>query len=178
MSTKDIFEKQSYVSVDMAQLLEVEPYGLAPGLNDTRPVLIFKSLDQRLTLAIPLSPLDAGISVAQSHGVGTSSSPHRLALKILQQLQYEVEFCLIKKVKGHHVFVEVHLRPENSEVCTMKLDSRADEAISFCLQAGAKFFVESDAIAELRELEARPQMHDQPPVKSFGFESKKVPYLM
>jgi hypothetical protein len=162
-------DTNSYDQVNLKRLVEVEPYGLAPGLNETRPVLIFKSLDRKITVAVPLSPLDAGISVAQSHGVGTTSSPHRLALKILEELGNEVEFCLIKRVKGHHVFVEVHLKPLGAENCTLKIDSRADEAISFCLQAGAQFYVETEALFHLKDLEAKPEMADQPPVKSFGF---------
>ncbi|MEO0336388.1 MAG: bifunctional nuclease domain-containing protein [Pseudomonadota bacterium] len=176
MNTKET--RQAYHAVNFKELIEVEPHGLAPGLGETRPVLIFKSLDQKVTVAVPMSPLDAGISVAQSHGVGTTSSPHRLALNLLKELGFEVEFCLLKKVKGHHVFVEVHLKPEGAEECTMKIDSRADEAISFCLQAGARFYVENEVLMELRELEARPEFTDQPPVKSFGYEARKLPYLM
>lgn len=167
-----------YVPEDFEGLLEVEPYGLAPGLGEARPVLIFKSVERSVSFAVPLSPLDAGISVAQSHGAGSSNSPHGLSLKIVEKLDFEVGFCLIKRVRGHHVFVEVHLKSVDEEGCSWKLEARADEALSFCLQAGASFFVERDSVADLRELEMNSQMMDQPPVKSFGRSSRKLRYLM
>lgn len=158
--------------------IEIKPYGLVPGLSEERPVLIFKSLDEKVSVAVPLSPLDAGISVAQSHGVGTSSSPHKLALTIIEELGCEVDYCLIKEVKGHHVFVDVCLVSPDDEKKEICFSSRADEAISFCLQAGATFYVLNDVISTLKELEVDKQMSAKPPVASFGFESKKHPYLM
>jgi len=156
-------------------LVEIAPYGLSPGLENERPVLIFKAVKSEVTVAVPLSPLDAGISVAQTHQVGTTSSPHQLGLKLLKELGYEVDFCLLKKVKGHHVFVEVFLDKQEESLC---IEARADEAISFCLHTGTKFFVSQKLIKQLKILEAEQSKSMKPPVKSFGLDKKKHPYLM
>jgi len=63
----------------------------------------------------------------------------------------KLEKCFFKEVRGHHQFVELHFGGTKK---LKKLDARADDAISFCLRAGCRFFATIDYIEKSRVLES------------------------
>lgn len=144
-----------------SEWIEMFPFGVAMGANQVRPVMIFKDKGEKRVLPVWLSHMDAGIAVAQSavsHHVTTtaSGSPHELSWQILTELGIVLEKCLFKKVTGHHQYVELHLRAKSGRKLPVKLQSleaRADDAISFCLRSGCKFYATVDYIEKSRVLE-------------------------
>lgn len=149
-----------------SEWIEMFPFGIVMGANNTRPVMIFK--DKAVTRVLPvwLSHIDAGIAVAQANtpytsGARVEGSPHELSWQILSTLGVEIEKCLFKTVKGHHQYVELHFKsPKKLRV----LESRADDAISFCMRAGCKFYATIDYIERSRVLESEvtgAQMNSQ-----------------
>lgn len=159
-------------------LIELKPYGLAASLDPGRPVLIFKSTCEKHTVGVPLSPLEAGISVTQNHHQGTASSPHGLSLKALTALGVKPVRCIFKEVRGHFLYVDVEF--DGNEKLT-RLESRADEAISFCIRSGAGFYSTVETIQACKELEVSNLQSDpaaQARLHLFGRVKNKHPYLM
>src|SRR6185312_11678234 len=129
--------------------IEMFPFGVALGAGQMRPVMIFKDKAERRVLPVWLSPMDAGIAVTQS-ATEVEGSPHTLSVEILEKLGVQLEKCLFQEVRGHHQFVELHFAG------TKKLKTivaRADDAISFCLRAGCRFYATVDYIERSRVLE-------------------------
>jgi hypothetical protein len=144
-----------------SEWIEMFPFGIAMAANNTRPVMIFKDKAEKRVLPVWLSPMDAGIAVAQANsrypsGGQVSGSPHELSMQIMRTLHLEIEKCLFKTVKGHHQYLEIHLRSTKGRKLAAGvsiLESPADDAISFCLRSGCKFFATGEYIERSRVLE-------------------------
>jgi bifunctional DNase/RNase len=144
--------------------IEVFPFGVAMSASNTRPVMIFKDKTEKRVLPVWLSHLDAGIAVTQGQSAYSTAyraegSPHEVADAILSRLNIKLDRCLFKEVRGHHQFVELHFisegrRKKSDEVIEM----RADDAISFCLRSGCKFFATLEYIERSRVLEGEMLM--------------------
>ncbi len=160
-------------------LIELRPYGLAASLDPGRPVLIFKSQCEKHTVGVPLSPLEAGISIAQNHHQGTFSSPHGLSMKVMKVLGVKPVRCIFKEIRGHFLYVDVEFDGCEKRV---RVESRADEAISFCIRAGVGFYSSVETIQACKELEASHLQTDpgaqQTAISLFGRIKNKHPYLM
>lgn len=135
--------------------IEMFPYGLAVGANGSRPVMIFKDKNEEKVLPVWLSPLDSAIAVSQSGGSITDSSPHNLTRKMLDTLEVKVEKCYFTELKGHHQFLRLEFSGSEK---LKELESRADEAISFCLSADCRFFCRRDFIDKCRVMDAEMEM--------------------
>lgn len=145
-----------------SEWVEMFPFGVAIGAGYARPVMIFKDKQEKRVLPVWLSPMDAGIAVSQgnapySSGARNEGSPHEISSQILSTLGITLEKCLFKEVKGHHQFVELHFSSKKSLPLKM-LEARADDAISFCLRSGCKFFATGDYIERSRVLEGEMVM--------------------
>ena len=158
-------------------LIELKPYGLAASLEPNRPVLIFKSDCEKHTVGVPLTPLEAGISISQNHQQGPSSSPHVLSLKALKALGVRPTRCLFKEVRGHFLYVDVEFEGDEK---LNRVESRADEAISLCMRAGVRFYSDLGTIQACKELEAMslPESDGHATLNLFDKVSNKHPYLM
>ena len=131
--------------------MELEPFGLTPGGRGQRPIMLFRQKDGEATLPVWLSPLDAGIALGQRGSVNTGASPHDVALKLLDAAGLRVESCRFSEVRGHQQYVELTLKGGRR---VRRLNFRADAAISFCLQARAKFYCTREYIERCREVDA------------------------
>lgn len=138
-----------------AEWIEMFPYGLAMSPGSSRPVMIFKDESGQKVLPVWLSPLDAGIAVNQSGGGATDTSPHHLTWKILEPLGVKLKKCFFTEVRGHHQFVKLHFSGNEN---LRRLESRADEAISFCLSTECKFYCRLEFIERCRILDVEMAM--------------------
>lgn len=144
-----------------SEWIEMFPFGVAMGASKTRPVMIFKDKDGGRVLPVWLTHMDAGIAVSQSSisqpvMSRVTGSPHELSWHVLSILGVKLESCLFKKITGHHQYVELHFKSELNKRLPQKLElleARADDAISFCLRSGCKFYSTVDFIEKSRVLE-------------------------
>jgi bifunctional DNase/RNase len=131
--------------------IELEAFGLTNGMDQMRPVMLFKEKGGESVLPVWLSPLDAGIALSQ-HQPGTFMlSPHEMTLTVLKELGVKVQECHFTELKGHQQYVELRFSGSR-KLKSMK--ARADHAISFCLQAHAKFFCTREYLEQCRQLNA------------------------
>ncbi len=128
-------------------VIEIEAFGLSTGIERSRPVMLFREKGGESILPVWMSPVDAGITIAQN---AFAITPHDVSLTVLKELGVGVETCRFTEVKGHQQYVEIKFSG-SKKVKEMKF--RADHAISFCLQARARFFCTREYLEACREID-------------------------
>ena len=131
--------------------LELEPFGVTGGMDKARPVMLFREKDGEAVLPVWLSPLDAGIALTQHNTSAVASSPHDVTLHVLSELGVRAETCHFTEVRGHMQYAEVKFSG-SKKLKTVK--TRADHAVSFCLQAKVKFYCTREFLEKCREVDA------------------------
>ena len=132
-------------------MMELEPFGMTAGMGGGRPIMLFREKGGEAILPVWLSPLDAGIAITQHNVRATAMSPHDLPLRLLEKVGVKVRSCRFCEVIGHQQYVELkfgglkRLKP---------MRFRADFAVSFCLQARAKFYCTREYLETCREVDA------------------------
>jgi len=157
------------------QWVQVFPWGVALSADQSRPIMIFKDKEEKMTLPVWLSPLDAGISLSQSMKQAVPSSPHNLTQKILGKVGAELKKCLFVEIKGHNQIVELHFEGHPD---LKLLSHRADESLSFCLHAQAEFFAPHWFIEESRQLNSDLEGLQKGLELDPGLGQNYHPYLM
>ena len=135
----------------ISEWLELEPYGVTTSADSTRPMMLFKVIGQEDILPVWLSPIDAGIAITQHHVKNAGISPHDLTIKVLEELKVQLDCCVFTEVRGHHQYVELQFSGSRS---LKKISARADQAISFSLQAKARFYCRREYIQASRVMNA------------------------
>ena len=185
--------KKSRVSRDYEQeAIELMPHGISVSTSIGRPVLILKDRTTVEVLPVWMQPLDATVSMAElSHSAG--ATPHAVTRRLLEMMKVTVESCTFVDLIGHHQFVNLKIvssapvSGEGDEKFHMgTLRVRADEAMSFCLQARTKFFCSRALMARCRDLDGdlttlEHNLNDGllPALQTeMETSSKKQPYVM
>lgn len=134
----------------MDQLVEVVPWGMAPAVDNSRPLILFREKKGEMVLPVWVSHLDAGIALTQSHVSTQGVSPHDLANGILKKLGVQVDRCEFVQLKGHHQYVKIKFKgSEALEDMTV----RADHVVSFCLRSSCTFYASKNIIQKSRDVE-------------------------
>ncbi len=131
--------------------IELEAFGMTTGMDRSRPVMLFKEKGGEAMLPVWLSPVDAGIALTQHNVQAFAMSPHDVTLGLLKTLGVGVESCRFTEVKGHQQYVEIKFTGSRK---LRQLKFRADHAISFCLQARARFFCTREYLEQCRDVDA------------------------
>lgn len=131
--------------------IELEAFGLTAGMDGVRPLMLFREKGGDAVLPVWLSPLDAGIALTQHQPQTFMLSPHDVTLNLLSKLGVKLEACHFREVRGHHQYVDL-LFSGSRKVKSMRV--RADHAISFCLQAGVRFFCTREFLETCRKADA------------------------
>ena len=131
--------------------IELEPFGLTTGMDGARPVMLFREKGGEAVLPVWLSPLDAGIALSQHQPSTFMLSPHEVTVSALKELGVKVETCHFREIKGNQQYVE--LKFSGSKKLTV-MKARADHAISFCMQARAKFYCTREYLEQCRQVNA------------------------
>lgn len=131
-------------------LVELFPHGITVGSKMGRPILILKDKATIEVLPVWMHPLDAGVALAELSSA-SSSSPHSVTKRVLEMIGLTLESCVFVDIIGHHQYVNLIFR---SATELKNLRVRADEAMSFCLQARARFFSTKEFMLRCRSLDA------------------------
>lgn len=133
------------------ELIELMAYGLSVGPEMGQPVLVMKAKHQDLTLPIPLNPLEAGITLAQSNKSMAPVSPHKATAALLKALNMQIQKCVFVEIKNSHQYVKLFISG-HPEVRTLKL--KADEVLSLCLYLEIPLYTTREFIARSRVMVA------------------------
>ena len=135
----------------ISETMELEPYGVTAGADNSRPVMLFKALDSEEVLPVWLSPIEAGVALSQHQAAAPSLSPHDLTLKVMEALGVRLDRCVFTEIRGHHQYVELFFTGSRK---LRSVVARADQAISFSLQARARFFCDRKYVNDSKVLNA------------------------
>jgi len=133
------------------EMIELEPFGVTGGMDKARPVMLFREKGGESVLPVWMSPLDAGIALAQHNNQSVASSPHDIALHALTVLNVQPESCTFSELSGHMQYADVRFTGSKK---LKSVRARADHAVSFCLQSKVRFFCTREYLKKCREVEA------------------------
>jgi len=153
--------------------IELEAFGVSAAMDGARPVMLFREKGGESVLPVWLSPLDAGIAITQHQPQVFMTSPHEVSLSILKTLGVRVKSVHFREVRGHQQYVELLLTGSRK---IKSLTVRADHAMSFCLQAVAKFYCTKDYLEQCRQLDA--EMGRMPPGSRLDDLERGRPHFM
>lgn len=148
-STKFIFAQESQEEEIFHQndLVQLFPYGLSVTTDVHRPFLLLKDEAYVYTLPVAVSPIDAGVVLAQSNKGNVESSPHKFTAVLLQSLGIEIKQAVFVEIKGSFQYLRLYLSG-HSAMSSLKL--RADEAMSLCMFLGVPLFATKNFIGKSR----------------------------
>lgn len=132
-----------------SDLIELEPFGVAGGVDRSRPVMLFREKGGEAVLPVWLAPVEAGIAITQ--GQAQPGSPHDVGLRALNEIGVRPQECRFSEIVGNHQYVEISFSGSKK---LKTLRARADQAISFCLQAKTKFLCTRDYMEAARVVDA------------------------
>lgn len=133
------------------ELIELVAYGLSVGHEMGQPVLILKAIKQDLTLPIPLNPLEAGITLAQSNKTIAPVSPHKATAALLKALGMQIDKCVFVEIKNSHQYVKLFVSG-HPQVRSLKV--KAEEVLSLCLYLEVPLYTTREFIARSRVMVA------------------------
>lgn len=132
--------------------IEIFPYGFTMANGPVRPVLVFKDKTGRHVLPVWVHPLDA--TMAMHEHATTPIEPHGATAAVMRIAGVEIESCEFDEVCGHRQYAVVRFRSaQASEKAQVRV--RADQAMSFCLALGARFFSSAEFMARCREIDGK-----------------------
>lgn len=111
-------------------LIQVNAYCLSVHSEMGQPVLILKAIDRDLTLPIPINPLEAGVTLAQSNKSVAPLSPHKVTAALLKALGMHIEKCVFVEIKNSNQYVKLFI---SGHPKLRALKFKAEEVLSLCL---------------------------------------------
>lgn len=133
----------------MSQKIQVFPHGLMLGPMPYKPVMIFKSKDEKEILPVAMDPVNAGIVMADTDNLGRFEGAHRATLKIFKELGVEVQSVYLNELQGHDIMALAGVvQGENK----MNMKFKAPDILPLALKAGAEFFVNEDVVEKAKLL--------------------------
>lgn len=174
-TTKFIFsqnteEEETFHQKDLVQMF---PYGLSVTGDVTRPFLLLKDEAHVYTLPVAVSPIDAGVALAQSSKMDLESSPHRFTATLLTSLGIEIKQAVFVEIKGSSQYLRLYLSG-HSTMNSVKL--RADEAMSLCLFLDVPLFATKNFIGKSRVMSTEVESSAQK-LNNLGIFDKGSGYL-
>ena len=175
LNAKIIFAQQSQEEETFHQndLVRLFPYGLSLTADPHRPFLLLKDEGHQYTLPVAVSPIDAGVSLAQSNRGILESSPHKFAALLLSSLGVEIKQAVFVEIKGSHQYLRLYISG-HPQLTSIKL--RTDEAMSLCLYLGVPLFATRSFIGRSRVMSASLQGESQK-IQGLGLMERGSGYL-
>lgn len=138
-----------------SDLVELKPFGLSLTNELARPFMIFKDLKtEEMSLPVPVSPIEAGVTLAQSTTNQVPISPHRFLEMMLTSLDIKIEKCIFIEIKEMDQYVRLFL---NGHPKYNSLKIKASEAMSLCLHLKVPFFATLSFIQKSKQMNIVPQ---------------------
>lgn len=125
-------------------LIQVNAYCLSVHSEMGQPVLILKATERDLTLPIPINPLEAGVTLAQSNKSVAPVSPHKVTSALLKALGMSIEKCVFVEVKNSNQYVKLFV---NGHPKLRALKFKAEEVLSLCLYLEVPLYTTKEFIS-------------------------------
>lgn len=157
-------------------LVQLFPFAMTVTGDGQRPLLLMKDSSHELTLAIPLNPIEAGITLTQSNKMAAPSSPHRVTELLLKSMGLKIKRCLFSEIRTGQLWVQLEL--ENHPLNQQALFIRADESMSLCLHLEVPVFASREFILKSRVYSGEFRSQSREMVLNPKILEKPHPYVM
>lgn len=120
-------------------LVELKPIGLSLAHDLQKPFLLFRDLQDKKTLPVSISPLEAGMFLAHSQGnaLHKGATPHRFLIQLMEMFDVKIQRCVFVQIQPDAQYVRLYI-VGHPTISSLKL--RADEVMSVCLQFEVPIF--------------------------------------
>ncbi|MCE3010180.1 MAG: DUF151 domain-containing protein [Proteobacteria bacterium] len=142
------FEENAFREEDLIQL---KPMGISMNADADRPTLILKNEEKNLTLPVPLTALEAGVTLTQSNQSIAPISPHKFTQWVLESLNIQVSRCVFVEIKGSLQYLRLYFEG-HPQYGSYKM--RADEAMSAVLHLGVQIYATQEFMQKSKVLKA------------------------
>ena len=141
-------------------LVELKPIGLSLAHDLQRPFLLFRDAEDKQTLPVSISPLEAGIFLAhsQAHALHKGATPHRFLIQLMSMFDLQIKRCVFVEIKPEAQYVRLYF-VGHPLVSSFKL--RADEAMSVCFQFEVPLFATKNFIQKSQVLKSQTLKPDE-----------------
>lgn len=146
-------EETSFHSKD---LIELFPLGLSFAHDLKKPFLLLRDAKNELTLSAALTPLEAGVFLAQNQN--PAHSPHGFLDRILKSFGIQLRQCVFVQIQSQTQLVRVYFTG-HPQMNSLKL--RADEALSLCLHYKVPIYATREFIQKSSLMKAAPHLRQQ-----------------
>lgn len=150
--TVDHFEENSCPE---DKLIALDPVGITLNMDPSRPVLLFKSRDQKVTFPVIVSPLEAGLTLGISRAeTVVAANSHGFLEKILESLSIRISKLVFVEIKNSVQYVRVYLEG-HPHYGSLKV--RADEVMSVALKLQVPCFVVPDVLKKSKQMQVETE---------------------
>ncbi len=175
--TKFLFDSEygEKHGIDDSDLIKLIPFGVSVSSDISRPILILKDEKMEHTLPVPVSPLEAGVTLSQCSKASLPVSPHKVSQLLLESLNIKIKKCVFIEIKGAHQYVNLYLTGHPKLKC-MKI--RADEAMSLVLYLETPIYSTREYMAKSRTLNAEMEGIEKGLLAHPDMTARRHPYIM
>ncbi|MFN8944096.1 MAG: bifunctional nuclease domain-containing protein [Pseudobdellovibrionaceae bacterium] len=140
-------------------LVELKPIGLSLAHDLQRPFLLFRDIQEKRTLPVAISPLEAGIFLAHSQGkaLHKGATPHRFLIQFMELFDIQIKRCVFVQIQPEAQYVRLYF-VGHPMISSLKL--RADEVMSVCLQFEIPIFATQSLIQKSLILKSQTLKHE------------------
>jgi hypothetical protein len=152
------------------ELTEVKAYGLVMGIEKAKPIMLFKGNTDFDVFPVWLTQIETSLFLSESSPKGARKNGthyHRTTLQILESLNSEIVACEFLNVENQIQEVDLILNKtgtsysfskEAKNTWVTRVRARADEVLTLCLIAKARFFATAEFMTKSRFVNV--QMHE------------------
>jgi hypothetical protein len=146
-------EEKFFHAKDLIQLF---PLGLSFAQDLKKPFLLLRDEKNELTLPVALTPLEAGIFLAQNQT--PLQGPHGFLERLIKSLGIELRQCVFVQIKSQIQLVRIYF---TGHPALNSLDLKADEALSLCVHFKVPNYATREFIKKSSVMKAAPILKDQ-----------------
>ncbi len=128
---------------------QVFPHGLMVGPMPYKPVMIFKTKDEKEVLPLALDPVNAGIMMADTDNLGRFDSAHRATLSIFKELGVEITSVYFNHIVGQEIMALVGVIQSDKKI---QMKFKAREIMPLALRADCLFYASTEVIEKAKLL--------------------------
>lgn len=125
-------------------LVELEVFGINVMNEACPPVLLLRNSDGALTLPVPLSPLEAGLTLGQSPALQNMTHPHSGVAEVLASCGLVITQAVFEEIRQQKQMLRLFFKNHPQKLSSLLLP--AGGVMSFCLHQKVPVFASKEFI--------------------------------
>jgi bifunctional DNase/RNase len=142
----------------LTKRFQIFPHGMMLAPTPYKPVMIFKTQDQKEVMPIVVDHLNAGLMINDQENP-LMGHAHQTTLQIFQRLDVNIPTVYFNEVVGQDLMCLVGIKQGEK---TMQLRFKAREVMSLAIRAGTHFYANEDVLEKSKLINLEWAMHQAP----------------